>query len=80
MVDVDLKGKTVFVTGAAGFIGSNLVLRLFNDINDITHIVNKNYNFRYLIYLFNKEFSININDYFNTNYTSCYIMFYRLFN
>ena len=36
MVDVDLKGKTVFVTGAAGFIGSNLVLRLFNDINDIT--------------------------------------------
>lgn len=36
MVNVDLKGKTVFVTGAAGFIGSNLVSRLFNDVDDIT--------------------------------------------
>lgn len=36
MVKVDLKGKTVFVTGAAGFIGSNLVLRLFKDVENIT--------------------------------------------
>lgn len=36
MVNVNLKGKTVFVTGVAGFIGSNLVLRLLKDVEDIT--------------------------------------------
>lgn len=33
--NVDLEGKIVLVTGAAGFIGSNLVKRLFRDYKDI---------------------------------------------
>ena len=38
MSKVDLKGKRILVTGAAGFIGSNLVKRLCSNAEDVTVI------------------------------------------
>ena len=33
--NVSLENKTIFVTGAAGFIGSNLVKRIFTDVKEV---------------------------------------------
>ena len=35
---IDLNYKTILVTGGAGFIGSNLVKRLFKDLKSATII------------------------------------------
>jgi nucleoside-diphosphate-sugar epimerase len=36
MQNLDLKNKTVFITGVAGFIGSNLAERLLKEIEGIS--------------------------------------------
>ena len=38
MEDIELNGKTIFVTGSAGFIGSNLVMKLLKDYENV-HII-----------------------------------------
>lgn len=51
MCQVELRGKTILVTGAAGFIGSNLVKRLLGDVKDATVIGIDNMNNYYDVHL-----------------------------
>ncbi len=56
MERIDLNNKTILVTGAAGFIGSNLVKRLFRDVKGATIIGIDNMNDYYDVAL--KEFRL----------------------
>lgn len=51
MGKVELKGKTILITGAAGFIGSNLVKRLLIDAEDVSVVGIDNMNDYYDIRL-----------------------------
>ena len=56
MTTIDLNNKCILVTGAAGFIGSNLVKRLFNDVKGATIIGIDNMNDYYDVSL--KEYRL----------------------
>ena len=47
MTHIDLNNKTIFVTGSAGFIGSNLIMELLRSFSSITGIGFDNINYYY---------------------------------
>ena len=61
MSTIDLKNKTILVTGAAGFIGSNLVKRIYEEVPSATVIGIDNMNTYYDVAL--KEFRLNEREY-----------------
>ena len=69
MQKIELDNKVILVTGAAGFIGSNLVKRLFKDVKGATIIGIDNMNDYYDVSL--KEYRLKeLEDLANTNITN----------
>ena len=65
MQKIILDNKTILVTGAAGFIGSNLVKRLFNDLQGATIVGIDNMNNYYDVSL--KEYRLKELNSFNSS-------------
>ena len=66
MQKIDLNHKTIFVIGAAGFIGSNLVKRLFQDVEGATIVGIDNMNDYYDVSL--KEYRVKELETLRNNY------------
>lgn len=67
MQKIDLKNKTVFITGAAGFIGSNLALELFKTVDGIKIVGIDNMNDYYDVAI--KEWRLKEIEKLNGNWT-----------
>ena len=74
MEKICLDNKAIFVTGSAGFIGSNLVKRLFKDVKDATIIGIDNMNDYYDVAL--KEYRLRELDALAATYHSSHITYH----
>ena len=58
MQHIDLKGKRIFITGAVGFIGANLVMNLLETVSPVTIIGIDNLNDYYDVFCCQKGTSL----------------------